>query len=504
MHAALMENGRLIFLDKVENYTQLKLDNGYYAYSSEWDPSNPGQAALPLSYASNAFCSGGMFLPDGRLVNIGGNAPLPFIDPTVGNGFDGLRYLQRSATDASLNGQSWSEPGNKLDSARWYASAQNMPDGSIFVASGSLNGLDPAVGSNNNPTFEILDQRGISQGQSVPMDILVNNQPYYMYPFVHLLKDGTIFVFVSKSAEQFDVPSRATLRTYPDLAGLYRTYPSTGGSVILPFSSKNNWNPDIVICGGGAYQALDSPTDASCGRLNPLDEDAQWELESMPEGRVMVEGTLLLDGTVVWLNGCSQGAQGFGLGADPAYEALLYDPSLPLGQRFSTGASSSIPRLYHSVAVLDLDGTLIITGSNPVEQPILTASTTDPYVTEFRIERYTPPYLMGDNTERRPYDVLLSSTNLSADGSTYTITYSTSSPGVSASVVLYYGGFVTHSLHMGHRMIMLDVSGFSSNSTRQVLQVTMPPNNNVAPPGPYVVYVLQDGIPGYGQFVKVA
>lgn len=138
MHAALMQNGRAVFLDKVENYTQLMLSDGYYAYSAEYDPAT--NQAVPLSYKTNAFCSGGIFLADGTLVNVGGNAPLDFIDPTVGDGFQAIRYLTRSSTDPSLNGQSWSEPGNLLNTARWYASAQIMPDGTIFVASGSLNG----------------------------------------------------------------------------------------------------------------------------------------------------------------------------------------------------------------------------------------------------------------------------------------------------------------------------------------------------------------------------
>ena len=37
-----------------------------------------------------------------------------------------------------------------------------MPDGIVFVASGSLNGLDPTVLSNNNPTYEILSPQGIT------------------------------------------------------------------------------------------------------------------------------------------------------------------------------------------------------------------------------------------------------------------------------------------------------------------------------------------------------
>ena len=38
MHAGLMQNGRVVFLDKIENYTQIKLGNGQFAYSAEYDP----------------------------------------------------------------------------------------------------------------------------------------------------------------------------------------------------------------------------------------------------------------------------------------------------------------------------------------------------------------------------------------------------------------------------------------------------------------------------------
>lgn len=90
-----------------------------------------------------------------------------------------------------------------------------MPDGRIFVASGSLNGLDPAKPENNNPTYEILDRNGVTSGVSVPMDILKKNQPYYMYPFIHLLKDGNLFVFVAKSCQLFNVESGKVIRDLP-------------------------------------------------------------------------------------------------------------------------------------------------------------------------------------------------------------------------------------------------------------------------------------------------
>lgn len=51
MHAALMPNGRVMFLDKVEKYSQLKLANGQFAYSAEYDPVT--NRRVPLRYEVN-------------------------------------------------------------------------------------------------------------------------------------------------------------------------------------------------------------------------------------------------------------------------------------------------------------------------------------------------------------------------------------------------------------------------------------------------------------------
>ena len=66
------------------------------------------------------------------------------------------------------------------------------------------------------------------------------------------------------------------------------------------------------------------------------------------------------------------------------------------------------------------------------------------------------------------------------------------------------GGYVTHSVHMNHRMLFLDTAGYQAGATSQTLVVSSPPNSNVAAPGPYVVYVTCDGVPAFGQFVMVS
>lgn len=268
-----------------------------------------------------------------------------------------------------------------MNTKRWYASAQILADGRIFVASGSLNGLDPTVPANNNPTYEILSATGITEGASITMDILVRSQPYYMYPFMHLLKNGELFIFASKASQVFNIATGGVSKALPDLPGTYRTYPNTGGSVLLPLSSATQWDSKVMICGGGSYQDIVSPTEASCGVISPEAGAPAWEMDAMPQGRGMVEGVLLPDGTVLWINGANRGAQGFELASDPTYAALLYDPSKALGARWTQLASSPIARLYHSVALLMPDGTVMVTGSNPHEMPVLAPAAGKPYPT---------------------------------------------------------------------------------------------------------------------------
>ncbi|KAH8690537.1 glyoxal oxidase N-terminus-domain-containing protein [Talaromyces proteolyticus] len=499
MAAALMPDGNAVFLDKVENYTQLTLGTGRYAYSAEFNFTT--NTPRPLSYKTNAFCSGGSFLADGRVISVGGNEPLAEIDSSVGNGFRGIRYFQHGN-----HRDGWDEPGHLLSSARWYSSVQIMHNKTLLVVSGSLNGLDPMNGDNNNPTFEILNEIGVSITHSIGLSILERNQPYYMYPFLHLLKDGNIFIFVSRSAEIYDAQRQATVQSLPDLPGAYRTYPNTGGSVLLPLANNKDWVPEVMICGGGEYDDPESPADPTCGRIQPLSADPVWEIERMLEERIMVEGVLIPDGKVVWLNGARQGAQGFGTAKKPCFDALLYDPDQPRGSRWTIAGTSKIPRMYHSVALLLLDGTIMVAGSNPVEQPLLESDPSElatAYPTEFRVEIFTPPYLSGDRALRRPQDIWISQKNLTANGSHFIVGFTGTESAQSLKIALYHGGFVTHSLHMSQRLLFLDFDKFFPGSKYQVVNVTMPPSSSIAPPGPYVVYVVLDGVPGIGQFVMV-
>ena len=63
---------------------------------------------------------------------------------------------------------------------------------------------------------------------------------------------------------------------------------------------------------------------------------------------------------------------------------MLYDPALPIGQRMLELAPTNIARMYHSEAALMLDGSVIVSGSDPQDPR---------YPQEHRHERFSPPYL---------------------------------------------------------------------------------------------------------------
>jgi hypothetical protein len=141
------------------------------------------------------------------------------------------------------------------------------------------------------------------------------------------------------------------------------------------------------------------------------------------------------------------------------------------------------------------DGSVLITGSNPNEMPILleAVNVADPlraFPTEFRMEKYTPAYLMGNPV--RPQLVLPSFSKFEVPWPRKNIK--------STKVMLYHGGFVTHAVHMGQRMIEL-FHGMSIDADEMVsrlVTIYMPATHGIVPPGPYWLFVLVNGVPSEG------
>ena len=180
--------------------------------------------------------------------------------------------------------------------------------------------------------------------------------------------------------------------------------PYTGSSVMLPLLPENNYTVEIMVFGGQSRQAKPgSNNSVACSeslRMAIYVPNATsssyvlkgWVQETMGSPRVMPESVLLPNGAVILLNGALVGTT-INPGYHPNFFAEMYQPYLPVHQRWSTLTRSQIPRLYHSSAVLTTNGTILVAGSEDA-RPTLSNITysQSKYIAEYRMEIFYPPF----------------------------------------------------------------------------------------------------------------
>jgi hypothetical protein len=198
----------------------------------------------------------------------------------------------------------------------------------------------------------------------------------------------------------------------------------------------------------------------------------------------------LPDGTYLILNGGQHGVAGFGLAGSPNLNAILYDPSKALNSRMSVMANTTVARLYHSEAIVLLDGRVMVSGSDP------TGDYTQPpgtFPEEYRVEVFSPPYLLSGAA--RPTFTITNKDWKYAAAVTFTLN---SGSNANLKVSLLGSVVSTHGNAMGQRTIFPAVSCSGTTCT-----VTAPPNAHICPPGWYMMFVLDGPTPSVGVYVRV-
>ncbi|KAL7628868.1 hypothetical protein AAE478_000383 [Parahypoxylon ruwenzoriense] len=462
--------GKVTFLEKWGT----GLANSTGAYELDLTQLDDFDAAWRTMHVkTDIFCSAGVILPDkaGRQLTVGGWS----LDSTYG-----IRLYSPDGSDGVKGTNDWEENVNvlKLQKGRWYPSAMVMTNGSILVIGGE-------IGSNDKPepTLEILPY----VGPALYMDWLERTDPNNLYPFLAVLPGGGIFVAYWNEARILDEVTFETTKTLPNMPGAVnddlggRTYPLEGASVLLPQIAPYTDPLGILMCGGSTmgHSALDN-----CVSMYPEANNPTWTLERMPSKRVMSCMAPLPDGTYLIANGAHEGIAGFGLADDPNYNALLYDPFKPVGSRVSIMANTTVARLYHSEAITLLDGRVLITGSDPEDGK---------HPQEIRVEVFTPPYLYSNNP--RPSFTITNKDWTYNEKVTFQLG---GNPTGKIQVSLLGAVSSTHGNSMGARTLFPEVSCEGTTCT-----VVAPPSVYICPPGWFQMYVLQDGIPAVGTYVRI-
>lgn len=329
---------------------------------------------------SEIFCAGGSMMSDGSILSMGG---WKFVDD-----LEGVRSLAA--------GGDWQQNAAtmNLQVPRWYPSALLLPNGQLAIIGGSPD-FTPMT---NQPSVEFLPN---SNGAPVTLQMLVNTIGNNLYPHAYVIPadanqaTATAWVFGASSSSLYNLANFNLISNLPDApGGGFRTYPSMAPSAMLPLvAGPGNVNPSmrIIICGGSTYNGVNALN--TCITTTPsAGPNANWISETMPFPRVMGEMVALPDQTYLIVSGTTRGVGGFGNADTPVMTAILYNPALAVGNRFTILATTSIARLYHNEAILLVDGRVLISGSTPNGD---SNDSNDEviYPTEKRIEAYLPPYL---------------------------------------------------------------------------------------------------------------
>ncbi|RWR86159.1 Glyoxal oxidase [Cinnamomum micranthum f. kanehirae] len=502
MHTAVTRYGTVVLLDRTDiGRTRKLLPKGNcrydphdralhrdcYAHSVLFDPATNG--IRPLKILTDTWCSSGQFLPDGTLLQTGGD-------------LDGLNKIRKFAPCPPNERCDWEELRSPaLSAGRWYATNQILPDGSVIIVGGrganSVEFYPPAAGGGQ----AAVDFPFLADVEDKQMDNL--------YPYVHLLPDGNLFIFANTKSVLYDYKSNRIVRNFPDLEGGPRNYPSAGSSAMLALDSEKDESStaEIVICGGAKFGAFlersnDAPAHGTCGRIVATDPKSGWELEAMPFGRIMGDMVLLPTGDLLIVNGAQAGTQGFEQASDPVLYPLLYRPAEPAGLRFMTLSPTAVPRMYHSTANLLPDGRILIAGSNPHYFYRFYGD----LPTELRLEAFSPEYLSPDRANLRP--VIEEIPEKVRYGEGFEVVVTVSLPVVEKMEVnLGNAPFATHSFSQGQRLVKLGVTVSAPSAGvgngRYRIGCTAPPDGRIAPPGYYMAFVVNQGVPSVAKWVQV-
>ncbi|MGH8572073.1 MAG: galactose oxidase-like domain-containing protein, partial [Gammaproteobacteria bacterium] len=137
------------------------------------------------------------------------------------------------------------------------------------------------------------------------------------------------------------------------------------------------------------------------------------------------------------------------------------------------------------MALLLPDATVWLAGGNPVRGQY-----------EQRMEIYKPAYLFQANGTAAIRPSISSAPNSISWGGPFTV--QTPDAASIASVVLVRNGAATHAFDMDQRMVGMPFTAGSE------LTVTAPPNGNIAPPGYYMLFILNNlGVPSLARFVQL-
>jgi hypothetical protein len=294
-----------------------------------------------------------------------------------------------------------------------------------------------------------------------------------LYPRMSLMPSGLVFASGSLQKTYLWDPSGGVWTFVNNTSQTYRDY---GASILLPLQNTSNERGKVLIVGGTTSGSTAATNVVEIEDFNQGTSTAPLlrTVASLHFARKFLLPIILPDGKVVIFGGSSQGT------TNPIYIPEMFDPENE-SQGWVTLLAAMVPRVYHGTALLLPDGS------------VWTASSTvNACTTELRTEIFKPSYFSAT----RP---TISGTP-TVGGYGQTITIPTPNPSSISRVSLVRLGATTHHYEANVRLVWLQITGTSSNS----ITVSAPLNGNLAPPGYYMIHVLDSSlVPSIARIIKI-
>ncbi|MBW4507624.1 MAG: DUF1929 domain-containing protein [Scytonematopsis contorta HA4267-MV1] len=458
VHAAVLRTGKILFFAGSGN------DPNNVANSSQgaavWDinTGNFTRPQIPVRADGSiidVFCAGQSFRPNGRLFVAGGTLQYdPFFGTQESFVFDppAERWIQVAS----------------MKRFRWYPTVLTLGSGRILAVSG----LDEAN--------RLVRQQEVFVGGTTGWSLFTTQtSPFALYAHLFLLSSGKIFYSGAQLGGNNGVPP--TILTLPSnfsaaigeqaVSGLQAPDSANqAASVLLPPAQDQR----VMILGGG-----DGNGNAT-NRVNIVDlKQSSPTYTSAPplnNPRMHHNAVILPNRTVFVCNG-SRADENV---AQSTFPAEIFDPAT---NTWSLAETPNINgRVYHSVALLIPDGRVVVAGGNPTRGTF-----------EARIEIYIPPYI----SQTRP---TIQNAPRSIRYTTGRITIDTVQAQTIKWVHIVRPMAPTHGMDTDQRLVDMPITARTGTS----LTVQVPNNRNLAPPGFYMLFIVDNNnIPSVATWIQL-
>ena len=526
VHAAFANYGRIVFFGGDQH-------DPYLAARHEVDATclfdcGSGSVTRIKSPPFDLFCCGHSLTTHGTLMVAGGTFAFSETVPGIHHDhFPGLRDTaifrhepggEGFRSTAEMNAGEKVGPDARRTGGRWYPTLLTLANGDVLALSGHPGEDDL---DHNNFIPEVFAPTPLPGGawhrlgsfaDSAQRQLFWDHQTNY-YPRAHLLPTGDVLLATPTIQNKTvtmaigENPWSATFHSVcgfsPSADNAYTGYAET--SVLLPLRHEEGYRPRVLISGGERAWILD------LGDWQPgttAENTLAWRRTSeralrrgpvggpsSPPRRLNGNAVLLPTGEVLAVGGVAgvpqPGGQFLQLDSTAVLEPEIYNPFTNAWSALRAPTErATVPRNYHSVALLMPDGRVWTAGSDhDAGQGGGRGGSA-----ERRIEIYEPWYYSRPG---RPE--VLAAPDRWVTGEEFSVR--TTQVDDITRVALLRCGSCTHAFNPDQRYVTLKFKHTGGDE----LLVTAPPNGNIAPSGLYFLYTVnRQGLPSAGTTLYVS